>query len=161
MRKTSLIIGLLIFALLIGPILQFFPLVLADDATEEIESSYYQIIIENPKNDTEYNEQQQIPINFTIDYSYSGNWVVWRELTTLYYSIDKEPAKILLQVSYGYTIPVPYKNSTDIDISSLENGKHTLEIIAKFSVDVGNVYITSYNRTSSPVYFSLNNRVNT
>lgn len=137
------------------------PVVQANDATKEIESSYHQITIESPKNGSIHADKTLIPIDVTVDYIYTENkWVVWRELGTLYYRIDGKPAEKLLQVSYGYSTPIPYKNSTVIDISKLSNGKYTLEITAEFYVNVGHVYVTSYNRTSSPVFFTVDNKIN-
>jgi hypothetical protein len=137
------------------------PIVKADDATKEIESSYHHIMIESPKNGSIHTDKTLIPIDVTVDYIYTENkWVVWRELGTLYYSIDGKPAEKLLQVSYGYSTPIPYKNSTVIDISKLSNGTHTIEITAEFYANVGHVYVTSYNRTSSPVFFNVDNMIN-
>ena len=121
---------------------------------DEIKSSYHAIAIENPKNGSIYNGKNQIPLNLTVDYIYTERYVPWRVLSRLFYSIDDEPAKILTIVSQGYTTPIPYVYSTEINISSLSNGFHKIEVVAEFSVDVGHVYVASYNYSSSPATFS-------
>ena len=120
---------------------------------DEIKSSYHAITIGSPKNGSIYN-RNQIPLNVTVDYIYTERYVPWRVLSRLFYSIDDEPAKILTIVSQGYTTPIPYMYSTEIDISSLSNGLHKIEVVAEFSVDVGHVYVASYNYSSSPATFS-------
>ena len=120
---------------------------------DEIKSSYHAITIGSPKNGSIYN-RNQIPLNVTVDYIYTERYVPWRVLSRLFYSIDDEPAKILTIVSQGYTTPIPYVYSTEIDISSLSNGLHKIEVVAEFSVDVGHVYVASYNYSSSPATFS-------
>ena len=120
---------------------------------DEIKSSYHAITIGSPKNGSIYN-RNQIPLNVTVDYIYTERYVPWRVLSRLFYSIDDEPAKILTIVSQGYTTPIPYVYSTEINISSLSNGLHKIEVVAEFSVDVGHVYVASYNYSSSPATFS-------
>jgi len=120
---------------------------------DEIKSSYHAITIGSPKNGSIY-YRNQIPLNVTVDYIYTDKYVPWRVLSRLFYSIDDEPAKILTIVSQGYTTPIPYMYSTEIDISSLSNGLHKIEVVAEFSVDVGHVYVASYNYSSSPATFS-------
>ena len=120
---------------------------------DEIKSSYHAITIGSPKNGSIYN-RNQIPLNVTVDYIYTEKYVPWRVLSRLFYSIDDEPAKILTIVSQGYTTPIPYVYSTEINISSLSNGFHKIEVVAEFSVDVGHVYVASYNYSSSPATFS-------
>ena len=120
---------------------------------DEIKSSYHAITIGSPKNGSIYH-RNQIPLNVTVDYIYTERYVPWRVLSRLFYSIDDEPAKILTIVSQGYTTPIPYMYSTEIDISSLSNGLHKIEVVAEFSVDVSHVYVASYNYSSSPATFS-------
>ena len=120
---------------------------------DEIKSSYHAITIGSPKNGSIYH-RNQIPLNVTVDYIYTERYVPWRVLSRLFYSIDDEPAKILTIVSQGYTTPIPYVYSTEIDISSLSNGFHKIEVVAEFSVDVSHVYVASYNYSSSPATFS-------
>ena len=120
---------------------------------DEIKSSYHAITIGSPENGSIYN-RNQIPLNVTVDYIYTERYVPWRVLSRLFYSIDDEPAKILTIVSQGYTTPIPYVYSTEIHISSLSNGLHKIEVVAEFSVDVGHVYVASYNYSSSPATFS-------
>jgi hypothetical protein len=127
----------------------------AADIMDEIKSSYHAIIIESPKNGSIYVDKEQIPINLTVDYIYTERLVPWRVLSRLFYSIDDEPAEILTIVGVGYATPIPYRYGTVIDISNLSNGLHKIEVIAEFAVDVGHVYVTSYNHSSSPVSFSV------
>jgi hypothetical protein len=121
---------------------------------DEIKSSYHSIIIESPTNGSVYNDENQIPLNVTVDYIYTERYVPWRVLNRLFYSIDDEPAKILTAISGGFTTPIPYIYNTGIDISSLSNGLHQIRVIAEFSVDVSHVYVTNYNYSSSPTSFS-------
>ena len=121
---------------------------------DEIKSSYHSVIIESPVNGSVYNDKKQVPLNITVDYIYTEQYVPWRVLNRLFYSIDDEPAKILTTISAGYTTPIPYRYETKIDISSLSNGLHQIRVIAEFSVDVSHVYVTNYNYSSSPASFS-------
>ena len=120
---------------------------------DEIKASYHAITIGSPKNGSIYH-RNQIPLNVTVDYIYTERYVPWRVLSRLFYSIDDEPEKNLTIVFQGYTTPIPYMYSTEIDVSGISNGLHKIEVVAEFSVDVGHVYVASYNYSSSPVTFS-------
>ena len=122
---------------------------------DESKSSYHAIIMESPENGSIYNDPKHIPLNLTVDYIYTERYIPWRVLNRLFYSIDDEPAKMLTTISAGYTTPIPYIYDTEIDISRLSNGLHKIEVIAEFGVDVGHVYATSYNHSSSPATFSI------
>jgi len=148
-------VSLAAFALVFAMInsVQFFAL--GQEVTlDEIKSSYHAVIIESPKNGSIYIDKKQIPLNITVDYIYTERYVPWRVLSRLFYSIDDEPAKILITISAGYTTPIPFIYETEVDISSLLNGSHKIKVIAEFAVDVSHVYVASYNHSSSPASFS-------
>jgi hypothetical protein len=121
---------------------------------DEIKSSYHAVIIESPKNGSIYNDKKQIPLNITVDYIYTESYVPWRVLNRLFYSIDDEPAKLLITISSGYATPIPYRYDNEIDVSGLANGSHKINVIAEFGVDVSHVYVTSYNYSSSSASFN-------
>ena len=165
MRKTAAALALLkkilvflaafavVSAMMAGQ--QFFPPGHAGGDMAEIKSSYHAIIIESPKNGSVYVDKDQIPLNLTVDYIYTERLVPWRVLSRLFYSIDGEPAKILTIVGAGYATPIPYRYGTVMEISNLSNGLHKIEVIAGFAVDVGHVYVASYNYSISPISFSV------
>ena len=122
---------------------------------DEIKSSYHKVTIDSPRNGSIYNNENQIPLNVTVDYVYTERYVPWRVLSRLFYSIDGEPAKILATVFSGYTTSIPYLYGGEIDVSGLSNGLHEIVVVAEFSVDVSHVYVANYNYSSSPATFSV------
>ena len=74
---------------------------------DEIKSSYHAVIIESPKNGSIYNDKNQISLNITVDYIHTERYVPWRVLNRLFYSIDDEPANLLITISSGYITPIP------------------------------------------------------
>jgi len=122
---------------------------------DEIKSSYHKVTIDSPRNGSIYNDENQIPLNVTVDYLYTERYVPWRVLSRLFYSIDDEPAKNLATVFSGYTTPIPFVYGGEIDVSSLSNGLHKIVVVAEFSVDVSHVYVANYNHSSSPATFSV------
>ena len=130
-----------------------FPSGNAVDVMDVIRSSHHAIIIENPKNGSIYKDEEQMLLNFSVEYVYQEGYIVWQILSKLFYSVDGELAKTIREIS-GPT-SIPYRFSTFIDISNLSNGTHKIEVTASFVVDVDNLFVPTYNFSSAPILFSV------
>jgi hypothetical protein len=125
----------------------------AIDVMDVIRSSHHAIIIENPKNGTIYKDEEQMLLNFSVEYVYQEGYIIWQILSKLFYSFDGEPANTIKEISEPTSIP--YRFSTFIDISNLSNGTHKIEVTASFVVDVDNLFVPTYNFSSAPILFSV------
>lgn len=125
----------------------------AVDVMDVIRSSHHAIFIENPKNNSIYKEKEQMLLNFSVEYIYQEGYIVWQILSKLLYSINGEPANTIKEIS-GPT-SIPYRLNTFIDISNLSNGTHEIEVIASFVVNVDNLFVPTYNFSSTPILFSV------
>jgi hypothetical protein len=153
LKKTWTILTVFILASAIVCSGQLFPSGNAVDVMDVIRSSHHAIIIENPKNGSIYKDKEQMLLNFSVEYVYQEGYIVWQILSKLFYSVDGEPANTIKEISEPTSIP--YRFSTLIDISNLSNGTHKIEVTASFVVDVDNLFVPTYNFSSTPIHFSV------
>ena len=153
LKKTWGILTVLILASAMVYSGLLFPSANAVDVMDVIRSSHHAIIIENPKNGTIYKDEEQMLLNFSVEYVYQEGYIVWQILCKLFYSFDGEPANTIKEVLEPTSIP--YKFSTFIDISNLSNGTHKIEVTASFVVDVDNLFVPTYNFSSASILFSV------
>jgi hypothetical protein len=153
-NKTSLpaaIILALLFSTAAGIRIIFFAS--AADATDIVASSYHAILIENPNNHTIY--ENEIPLNLTVDYLYKDGLIAWQNLNKLSYTVDDRPP-VILKTIQGPSL-IPYEFSTVLNVSELSNGQHKIEVTARFTANINNLFVPTYNFSSDPIYFTVYN----
>jgi hypothetical protein len=122
------------------------------DATENVAASTQTILIESPNNYTIY--ETSMPLNFTVTWLTSDDtqYIEWRYLTSLSYSIDDKPSVTIMN---GTTSDSPFKMNEALNISELRNGQHKIEVKASFLQNSANLILSTYNISSAPVYFAV------
>lgn len=122
------------------------------DATENVADASHEILIESPNNYTIY--QSSMPLNFTVTWLTSDDtqYVEWRYLRSLSYSIDDKPSVTLMN---GTISDSPTKMNKALNISELCNEKHKIEVTASFLQNSANLILSTYNISSAPVYFTV------
>ena len=122
------------------------------DATENVAASSHAILIESPNNYTIY--ETSMPLNFTVTWLTSDDtqYVEWRYLTSLSYSIDDKPSVTIMNETTSVS---PFKMNKALNISELRNGQHKIEVKASFLQNSANLILSTYNISSAPVYFTV------
>jgi hypothetical protein len=121
-------------------------------ATENVAASPHTILIESPNNYTIY--ETSMPLNFTVTWLTSDDtqYIEWRYLTSLSYSIDDKPSVTIMN---GTISDSPFKMNEALNISELRNGQHKIEVNASFLQNSANLIVSTYNISSAPVYFAV------
>ena len=148
---TLTVILVLLFSVLAEIQAVFFASV-TTDATENVAVSPHTILIESPNNYTIY--ETSMSLNFTVTWLTSDDtqYIEWRYLTSLSYSIDDKPSVTIMQGSISDS---PFKMNEALNISELRNGQHKIEVKASFLQNSANLIVSTYNISSAPVYFAI------